>query len=336
MRRVAPALLLSFGMLLVGLAPAAAAVAAWQISASPTSFPEGRPTQVVLTVTGGSQPIGLLTVTIPSGYQVASAKVLSAPAGQIWAAAVSSPTLATFKTNSYPERILQGDVARFAITVVATSLSPPAWIAASYQQSATPGDSAGKPKAPLPAFTIVPASTPTPAPTPTPTVLSTPGPSSAPTAVPSPTPAGPSPTPAGPSPTPAGPSPTPASSSPPSSSPTAGPSPSAEASSRKSSAPSTTAQVAAGSPDVSPGSGNQVVIPTLPPGGSVAVSGLDGLSTLSLYSWLVPGFFLGLPGLLIMLVVLFQLGAGGLFVPIVRNVLGGFGLRKRSGDDAAS
>jgi hypothetical protein len=182
MRRSAAVLLLSVWSLLAAVAPAAAGVA-WRISASPTSFPEGSSTRVVLTVTGGSQAIGLLTLTIASGYRIVGATVLSVPAGQTWTAVVASPALVTFQTAAYPTCIRAGDVARFAITVVATSPSPPPWVAASYRQSATPAQSNGDPLAPLPAFNILPAPTSTPPPTARPTTSSSP----AATASPSPT-----------------------------------------------------------------------------------------------------------------------------------------------------
>ena len=45
-------------------------------------------------------------------------------------------------------------------------------------------------------------------------------------------------------------------------------------------------------------------------------------STISAYAWLVPGFLLGLPGLLILLIVGSQVLAASFFVPLTRRMLG--------------
>lgn len=72
-----------------------------------------------------------------------------------------------------------------------------------------------------------------------------------------------------------------------------------------------------------------------PDGGGIVFSNagfasLGLTSLLSLSSWLVPGFALGLPGLLIVLVILAQLFGAGVFLPITRRVLGDFGIGRRS------
>jgi hypothetical protein len=41
-----------------------------------------------------------------------------------------------------------------------------------------------------------------------------------------------------------------------------------------------------------------------------------------MFAWLVPGLFLSLPGLLLILIVLIQAGGGTVFVPITRRVFG--------------
>jgi hypothetical protein len=55
---------------------------------------------------------------------------------------------------------------------------------------------------------------------------------------------------------------------------------------------------------------------------------------LSPFAWLVPGFFLGLPGLLLILIVLAQMGTGATFLVLTRRSLGEFGFwRRRRPDD---
>jgi hypothetical protein len=90
-----------------------------------------------------------------------------------------------------------------------------------------------------------------------------------------------------------------------------------------------TASQATASPDAAFGGGTQVEIPQFPTGGSIDISGVGGFSSLGLYSWLVPGFFLGLPGIMILLAVLLQVGSGALLLPVVRHFLGGFGPKSR-------
>jgi hypothetical protein len=50
----------------------------------------------------------------------------------------------------------------------------------------------------------------------------------------------------------------------------------------------------------------------------------------------VPGFFLGLPGLLLILIVLAQMSTGGAFLVLSRRSLGGFGFGRRRRREADS
>jgi hypothetical protein len=319
MRRAGAVLILLLAGFLASAAPAAAVTTPWQISASPTSLMQGQATQVTMTVVGGSSPMGLLTITAKAGFSIVGAAVLSTPPGKTWTASVQG-SVASFRTTTDPQRLELGETARFAVTAVPVGPSYPGWIAKAYQEFTTSSPACGLPATPLRAFTIIGASTPTPGPTqtpmPTPASSSTPTPASGPTQASSTGPGE-------------------------SASPTA--EPSATVSPAGSSGPS-----AAGSPKAGPGGstggsrGGQrspgpiwqgtsaLDVPALPGGGgSVSISGLDGLSSLGLYSWLVPGFFLGLPGLLVLLVALLQASAGAAFLPIIRRVLGGFGLGRR-------
>ena len=299
------------GLSLLALFLGAGSIAAdtpWKISASPTSLVEGQQTQVVLTVTGGTQKIGLVAVTIPSGYEVKAAAVISQPHGGKWTATIS-PRLVTFWMNADPQRIGPGDVATFSITVVPTSPSPPAWTAIACQHSRDDPVSChpGSPATPLPRFGVSPAPARTPVPTPVPTPVRTPVRTPVLTPVPTPTP-------------------TPTRSQPSASLP---PSPPAGANTEPSPSMLPTASQATASPDAPFGGGTQVEIPQFPTGGGIDISGLDGFSSLGLYSWLVPGFFLGLPGIMILLAVLLQVGSGALLLPVVRHFLGGFGPKSR-------
>lgn len=72
-------------------------------------------------------------------------------------------------------------------------------------------------------------------------------------------------------------------------------------------------------------------IPDLALASDVAIPDFGPISAFGLFSWLIPGFaFIG-PGLLL-LIIGSQVVGGGIFIPITRRVLGGFGLR-RSRDD---
>jgi hypothetical protein len=311
MRRTGAAFLLSLAGLFACVAPAAAAAATpWQISASPTSLVYGQATQVTLTVVGGSSPMGLLTITVKAGFSIVGAAVLSTPPGKTWTASVQG-SVASFRTTTDPQRLELGETARFAVTAVPVGPSYPGWIAKAYQEFTTSSPACGLPATPLRAFTITGASTPTPGPTQAPTPTATPTPAAGPTQTPSAEPGGSS-----------GPNPSPSGTAIASSMGPVGGSP----------APGTSKPGSSGS--VGPRSSQQVIwqgtssldIPELPGGGgSVSISGLDGLSSLGLYSWLVPGFFLGLPGLLVLLVAVLQAGAGAAFLPIIRRVLGGSG-----------
>lgn len=315
MRRVAGTASLSLLALFLGAASIAADTP-WQISASPTSLVEGQQTQVVLTVTGGTQMIGLVAVTIPSGYIVKQAAVISQPQKGKWTATISA-TLVTFWTKADPQRIGPGDVANFSITVVPTSPSPPPWtaIACQYWSDDPVSCLPGSPATRLPGFGVPPASTPAPTPTtgpdqPTPTPIPTP----------TPTPGPDQPTPAA-TPTLA---PTPGQSS-------ASLQPSSPTGATPKASPSIppTASQATASPDAPFGGGTQVEIPQFPTSGSIDITGVDGFSSLGLHSWLVPGFFLGLPGIMILLAVLLQVGSGALLLPVVRHFLGGVGPKSR-------
>lgn len=81
-----------------------------------------------------------------------------------------------------------------------------------------------------------------------------------------------------------------------------------------------------GGPPVFPGGGLDV--PGLSSSAIVNVGAVGPLSAFGLFTWLIPGFFLGVPGLLIVVIVVAQAIGGAAFIPITRRALGGFGIRR--------
>jgi hypothetical protein len=278
-------------------APVAGATA-WRISAAPRTMYLDEPTQVKLTVTGGVLPIGVLTVTLPGGYTVTGASIVSV-AYKKWAVSIVSASQVRYQVAGEPRLIGEGDIAVFAVTVVPTSTAGKAWTAAAFQKSTTSGASCGPPAAPLGTFTVLRRGTPAPPPVSTPVASAVP--SASPTESGSPEP------------------------------PAVSPEPSAAAGPDESASPerSPSAGGIVGDPSHPFGSGSQVEIPALADGASIDMGSIDGLEGLGLYAWMVPGFLIGLPGLLILLVALMQAIAGGMLMPVARRALGGFGLGRK-------
>ncbi len=189
---------------------------------------------------------------------------------------------------------------------------------------------------PAPTATAGPSPTPTPRPTPTPTrtplvslpppptlpVPTLPLPTLLPTVSPSPF-AAPTPSPSS-SPTPPGQTATPgrAATPVPSSSPD-GPG----SSTRPSSGPPGSAVGSGGRGDSPPGTG-PLEVPPAEPGATIGIGAIP-VDVSAIAVWLVPGFALTVPGLVIALVVAAQLAGGGLFVPIARRRLRGTGVEPR-------
>ena len=58
-------------------------------------------------------------------------------------------------------------------------------------------------------------------------------------------------------------------------------------------------------------------------GGRIDASGLDAISFMDNgFAWFIPGFAAGVPGLLIILVLLLQMAAGSAWLPAVRRLRG--------------
>jgi hypothetical protein len=66
-------------------------------------------------------------------------------------------------------------------------------------------------------------------------------------------------------------------------------------------------------------------VQVLPAGGTVQLD-LQAVGAIGMFAWLVPGLALGLPGLLLVLIVLVQASFATAFVPVTRRV---FGVRRR-------
>jgi hypothetical protein len=84
----------------------------------------------------------------------------------------------------------------------------------------------------------------------------------------------------------------------------------------------------------SPG-GEGLGVPNLGTDQGISISDLGLTFQMSAFAWLVPGFLLGLPGLLLILIVLAQMGTGAAFLLLTRRSLGDFGFwRRRRRDEA--
>jgi hypothetical protein len=266
----------------------------WSISVSPTSLIEGVATDVTVTVTAGNQHLGYVPLDVPAGFTVVSTRVVSVPAGDVWgsAGAGAGPKKVTFGTTQDPWRLDPGEQGVFIVRVIATSRPAPAWSAEAYQKFwAEPDELADGPAQPLAPFVITRGPTPTPRPTPKATPKPTPRSTPAPSHTPSPSPVA--------------------------SSLVGSPTPTASPSSSPSSGP---AGAVAGSGDL--GGGTNLDVRALPAGGTVTLDDIAAVGTIGMFAWLVPGLFLGLPGLLILLVVAAQAGLATAFVPLTRRVLG--------------
>ncbi len=327
---VAAALATLMALLTTPFTAAAVVTTAWTITATPPTLVEGQVSDVTLTVTGGTDRIRCLLVSVPADFTVLAASVVSVPAGETWTAHFSGagPTSVTFSYSSGGGGIQLLQAADFRIQVMPMTATASAWTTTAHSGKSCTSPDVGPPLLPLPPFVIIPGPTPTATatctPTPTPTVTPTPTPT--PTASPTPDPAG-GPTPR---PTPTGarspsPRPTPSPIHSPQSSPTA--------TATASASPSGTAPVGTPPPsDAAPagpvvgsgGGGSSAAQAVLVAGplegiraGSVDIGSTDALG----YAWLVPGALLGLPGLLVLLIIGAQAGLAGVFVPLTGRAL---------------
>ena len=280
------ALALALGLALAaGLASPVNAAKDWSIRAAPPALTVGVATDVTLTVTPGNQDIMCVTVSVPSGFTVLSVSVASAP-GATWAAskAGTGPTLATFATNRNQDQLKNGN-ARFVVRVIATRSPLPAWTSAAYGHFPPCTQPLGPHGPPLPPFKITPAPAPPSATTPPGPVQTTLPPMA--TAVPTDT-----------------------------ATPSAEPQPSPSSSTAGVVGPG-----GSGGVTTSGGGGTSLDVPAPPAGGNVQID-ISAMGAIGAFAWVVPGLFLSLPGLLLVLIVLAQAGFATAFVPVIQRVFG--------------
>lgn len=172
---------------------------------------------------------------------------------------------------------------------------------------------------PTPAPTPKPTPKPTPLPTPKPTPKATPVPGGTPkppTATPPPTPVPGSTATQVPSPEPSV-EPSPSESPTPSPTPTTIPTPGAGGNGTGNASGSGTG----GGPGADPSAARDTwAVRSLEDGGAgLAIDGVRLSGGLGAYAWLVPGFILGLPGLLVLVIIGLQVAIGSVFVPLTRR-----------------
>ncbi len=306
----------------------------WTLGVSPSALTEGVAADVSLSVTDGSEMIGCVTVDVPAGFAVLGARVSSVPAGSVWGAEItgSGPARVTFSTTIDAWRLNGGEQAVFVVRVVATSSPLPAWTFRAFKKFSVDSTQldGGPLVVPGPFQIGAPTPSPSPSPSPEPTPTATPTTSGAPVATAAPTPR-PSVMPsASHSSPPSGASSRPVATAIPSGSATPSSSADASPASGVGAGPvaGTTAAGSAGFPGVAAaGDETTLDIGGLPAGGTVQLDS-QAVGGIGMFAWLVPGLFLSLPGLLLLLIVAAQAGFATGFVPVTRRILG-FGRRRR-------
>ncbi len=300
----------------------------WSLVASPTAVSTGVSTQFTLDATNGDLlggRIECIIVDVPVNFDVLGASVGTASNGKTWRASQSGNRVRVFTDSGGGRLELLGESVRFWITARARSAGNLTWTSHAYEQKDCGGSSSLLGVPPVVLVTGAPVTpSPTPTASPSPEPSATPKPTQRPTATPRPVPT---------------PSPPATRTSEPAASP-------AVVALLPSSAPPTTPAPKRSlgepsqSPDVQPvapagrapsedSGGAQVAIG---PGGlglrthdagskdSLDVQILNGLDLSQL--WFVPAAVLGGPGLLVLLWVALQLGAGVIWLPAARRLRG--------------
>ncbi|MBI3750789.1 MAG: hypothetical protein HY263_03910 [Chloroflexi bacterium] len=291
----------------------------------------GTATEVRLTFTNtgttqSADEIGCFTLTIGSTFVVSGVRMISAPPGKSWSASTTQNLLPPSTTVSAHasgggDRIVGGSAGEsvtLGVTVLGTVVGSYAWTARAYRDQGCTGSESGTAQAFPVTITLLPTPTPTPTPTPAPTPTPTAPPTPGPTPTPNPTPT-PTPTPA-PTSTPM-PTPSP--------SPGAGQSASAAggvATDAPAGAVATDPQGAGGAGTSSP-SGQLTVPGGAAGGGDAADLRVDAMTIggLTLFVWAVPAVAFSVPGLIVLLAVLVQVGTGFAWIPLIRQKIGAFG-----------
>jgi hypothetical protein len=323
----------------------------WTLVASPLTMTAGQRTDVDVTSTnlGGLLPgelIGCVTVLVPSSTTVERVWDEDKPGGYDWeasSAAAAGGTLVTYRSISGKLGLLQS--ATFRARVTPTAAGTQIWQGTAYDAATC--DAGVFPQINL-VFTISLPALPSPTPVTSPSPGPTPMASSTPTASPTPSPTASPSLPTGPPATPTpGPSATPPSTAGPALSPATADTPQPSiATTRASTAGSGDPPTDPGQAGARPGAGaggltsssgdgsvggggqdrldvsGRGAAATLPDGLELTASGMGGVG---LFLWAVPAAALGIPGFLVVLVVLLQAGGGLIWLPLARRRIGGFG-----------
>jgi hypothetical protein len=339
---------IAFAAVLITAIPATTAAAApvWSLTRS-TATVLGPSTKVVLTVTnvgleGPSYAIGCVKVSVPGAVDVTAVSTSGGTRGHTWVASMTggNPTTVTASSetnNDWLDGGGQQDSIKINVTAKPVTVGTTTWTVNVFRtrNCTSPSDTT---KALVFAVVGAPTPTPTPAPTPVPTPVPTPRPTATPAPTPAPTP---KPTPA-PTPRPtlapgATPTPTPASTPAPTASvgPSASPAPSASPS-----AGPIASAVVVPLPTVRPSPSGGPVVPAGGGSGAKDTFALGGteptqigamiqrIDALGLgIEWGIPAVITGVPGLLILLIVLAQSLGGSAWLPLVRRRIGSFEIR---------
>jgi hypothetical protein len=337
------------------VAPGVLAAALWSATRSPSVVADPS-TTVKVTVTnlgtsGASDAIGCVKISVPSDVSVLSENISDISSGRAWTAssAGTDPTVVTAHAVTNGDWLRGGDPPEWveiAVRAAPAAAGATQWTVQAFRTKNCTLPSADVIKLGL-SVTVAPPPTPTPTPKPTPTPTPTPTPKSTPTPRPTPTlPPVATPTPRL-TPTPPGTIPAPGATPAPTH---AGPTPSAGDSTTPSitpsASPAATSTVTSGSGGIGGGSGGSGGSGSGAPGGprvtgqpdtfTVGGTGAGGVSTTIRnlgpiamgVEWGVPGVILGVPGLLLIVVILAQSLGGFAWLPVVRRKFGGFGFSR--------
>lgn len=336
-RSLSRAAALGFALLLIGALPnlVEAKVLTWSAMADRSNVPLDVPTVVTLTITAplvNPTLINCVDVRIPSVYVVGSVTYAdSRGSGYSWTVINSTGHVKVKDTDN--SRGLGGLLSTSSlllhITVTGQNVSSANWSATAYDRFDCNHNPSSAPAIPMKITGSAPTPTPTPAPTPTPTPTptATPSPTRSPTPTPTPSPGGtPRPTPL---PTSAS-GPTPA----PSSSVLASPTPSATPAGGGGALPTSGSTPAApgsgaGSLGSGPGGSSGLSVPQAGSGTTLNVNVTGFGSGLGAFAWTVPGFLVGLPSLIVLLILGGQMAGAALFVPVTRRIFGNSRSKRR-------
>jgi hypothetical protein len=296
----------------------------WTVTADRSTVLAGVPTAVTLTVSGppldqSGELINCIVIRIPAVYGVGTTSYADSR-GFSWTVNYSIGSLTAKDAGNLLGLATPLDRLTLRVTVTGTKAGPADWIATAYDRNDCKHNPSPAPPIPM----AIVGSTPTPTPTARPRPTARPTPTPTPIARPTPTPTLPAFS------SPSVPPTSAASSSPPTPFPPQG-TPSGQP-------PLSLTGGGAGS---GPPAGGTLPGPLASPELRVAplVDAADltfgdaAFSTgFGAFAWTVPGFLLGLPGLLLLLIFAAQTTSVAFFVPITRRVLGT--KRGRSGSES--